>query len=297
MATDDQSSERDMGGTVSKLDAALLIFLVSALSLSTSVLYVWSFGLGLRIDFMRYLELKDYLQITASWLCPPMVTYAGLASIYYLFVRSSKELRAMPNRGWKSVSTWLMKISKWMGLLYILLVAALAFLVSVGPNLWVAFLIFVASVITFGLPLFLWWLPNSDNRGVIKVESSFWPTIFRSLPAAYTFAFLFGLLMGPIAIYKFTSVSRIYLEEGAGSQAQLGRILFGMTKNLMFLRESDGEFIEIPSSKVQRIETLPRPLITTALTPNLTTTPTRTPTPAQTTTPAPTPTLPPRSGQ
>jgi hypothetical protein len=224
---------RDMGGTVSKLDAALLIFLVSALSLSASVLYVWSLGLGLRIDFMRYLELKDYLQITASWLCPPMVTYAILASIYYLFGRSSKELGTMPERGWKSVSTWLMKISNWMTLLYILLCAALAFWVSVGPSLFVA----VESLFTFGLPLLFWWFSNSDNRGAIKVESSFWPTIFRSLPAVYTFAFLFGLLIGPFAIHKFSSVSKIYLE-GAGSQAELGRIVFGMTKNLMFLRES-----------------------------------------------------------
>jgi hypothetical protein len=243
---------RDMGGTVSKLDAALLIFLVSALSLSASVLYVWSLGIGLGIDFLRYLEIKDYLQITASWLCAPVVTYALLVSFYCLFRwdLKFKKGRIMPDRGWKLVSAWLRKISDWVmwsGTILIILVL-LGLLFAYNP------ILAVASLLTFGMPLLFWWVPNSDNRGVVmKVESPFWPVIFRSLPAVYTSAFLLGLFIGPFAVHNFSNVSKIYLE-GAGSQAVLGRIVFGMTKNLMFLRESDGEFIAIPFSKVQRIE-------------------------------------------
>ena len=248
MEPDDQSSKPD--SKLDKFDAAFLIFLISALCLSTSVLYVWALGLGLRIDFMPYLEIKDYLQITASWLCPAMVIYAIFASLYYIF----RPHWIMPERGWKLILIW------------VLWLFALLF----------AFVCFGLLPLPFVLSLFLCWLLNRANRGI---KFPYWPIIFRSLPAIYTFAFLSGLIIGPFALHNFSNVSKIYLE-GAGSQAVQGRILFGMTKNLMFLRQSDGVFIAVPSSKLQRIETLPRPLITTpALTPTPTTTPAPTPIP------------------
>jgi hypothetical protein len=64
MSTDDY---RERESTLSKLkDASLLIFVITALSLTASVAYVRALSGSLGIDLTRYLEIKDYLQITAQ---------------------------------------------------------------------------------------------------------------------------------------------------------------------------------------------------------------------------------------
>jgi hypothetical protein len=264
---------------LSKLkDASLLIFLVTALSLTASVLYVWSLSGGLAIDLTRYLEIKDYLQITAHWLCTPVLIYVFWFCAYYAFRREMAHYRVRLARGDK---LWLVLpgiIFSSIGWLFIIMIWVIPFLFIVVTN---GILIAFGGLLAFLMPPVLWWVTNSDSRGVIKLKP-FWPVIFRSLPVVYASALALGWWFEPFAI-RNSPVSNIYLE-GADSQPIPGRIVFGMTKYLMFLRAYDSQFIAIASSKVQRIETLPR---RTLVTDNPTPAPTASANPAPTAMPLP----------
>jgi hypothetical protein len=248
MPTDDY---RQRESALSKLkDASLLIFLVTALSLTASVLYVWSLSGGLAIDLTRYLEIKDYLQITAHWLCTPVVIYAFWFCAYYAYRQEMAYYAARLKREHKAWLVWRRRISL-LGWLCIILLWVLLFVGVIVIN---GAFIALTGLFAFVVPPLLWCATNSDTKGVIKLEPPFSPFIFRSLPVVYVSALLLGWYFEPFVI-RNSPLSNIYLE-GANSQPIPGRIVFGMTKYLMFLRASDGQFIAIASSKVQRIETL-----------------------------------------
>src|ERR1700730_17764184 len=67
----EQLKEQASPGTGSKLlDAGLLVFIITAFSLSTSVFYVMGLSIAFRYSIHNYFELKDYVDITVYWLGP-----------------------------------------------------------------------------------------------------------------------------------------------------------------------------------------------------------------------------------
>jgi hypothetical protein len=52
------------------LDAGLLVFLATAISLGTSTLYIWGLSWSLRFAIQSYFGLREYLDVTAYWLGP-----------------------------------------------------------------------------------------------------------------------------------------------------------------------------------------------------------------------------------
>jgi hypothetical protein len=65
------------------LDAGLLLFLVTALSLSASAFYVIGLSLGFRYSIQSYFELKDYIEITVYWLGPILVVAVPILIFYF----------------------------------------------------------------------------------------------------------------------------------------------------------------------------------------------------------------------
>lgn len=128
---------------------------------------------------------------------------------------------------------------------------------------------------------------NSESSGAIKLRPPFWSLIFRSLPAVYAAALYLGWYFEPLAIHN-SPISDIYLE-GANTLPISGKVVFGMTKYLMFFRKGDGQFIAIPYSRVQRIETSRAPSLMP--TPTVTPTPTAAPAPTAAPLPSPCPTI------
>jgi hypothetical protein len=285
--SDPRASRNDIAAKL--VDAGIWIFFATALSLTTSGLYAFMLSEGLSVQealsvhLRSYLEIQDYLQITAYWLGFAAPVIAGLVSAYYavtfLMAKGFFPLRREPGQKW---FLWLSKIVLQLFLwLYVLLI--LVFLLgSFGhfdPSLtWAGFVVFAPTFAVY-------FIFNTNNKGWIKNESPFWRGV-RLIPAMYVCAALQGFCWEP-QVLRRRPVSAIYL---TGSDAQMirARVMFSLTKYFMAIREADSThdrtFLAIPAGKIDRIET-PRSKLSCEPTP--TATPARSQTPTSTATPTP----------
>lgn len=238
-------------------NAPLWIFCVAALGLTASAFYVVTLRLRLAIDLERYLEWKDYLQITVCWLFPPLtgsmflvVTFHG---IKYLRKKGYFRLKSKLGEERKSPSMFV-KIIMLAGLAFSVFAVLFNLLViAIFVDLWLVAGLFIV----YGATSLSYWLLNVDAKGEwLRNVPPIWRAV-RTIPALYVCAFTLGFFLDS-RVLAHRSVSTIYLA-GANSEVIHGRVLFGMTKYLMAFREGDNAFVAIPSGQVLRVVTPPLP--------------------------------------
>jgi hypothetical protein len=234
------------------LDAGLLVFMATALSLGTSVLYVFGTAWGLHFPVQNYFGLSDYLGITPYWLGWVMaaaVFFAYNYSLYFLRAHSIKKREPEAKRilwflknYWPYLVTGSLLVAGWFA--YDWYIAACL----CG--------LFAGTYLSSGLSVLL----------ITKYVSRFPKTpltlrlaLFAALPIS-TFAFGFGYIVTP-AFLEHEKVSEVFLigSQPDANASQLeksikGRVLFSLSQYVIILR-SDEVFVSLPVARIGRIET------------------------------------------
>jgi hypothetical protein len=228
------------------LDAGLLVFLATAISLGTSTLYVWGLSWTLRFPIQSYFGLKDYLEVTTYWLGPVLgyavwMGYQNFASILSFFQIKKRE----PGQKWLP---WF-----WSKYWNSLLLAAILLTVSFAYDWLLALSGWLVAFGTFAA----FFSARGVTRSYSSRITSRWLrySIILGIPIA-TFALLLGLLWTPASL-NHEKASDIYLlNDKSDPRPTLikGKILFSLTQYLITLRDDD-VFVVVPNSRIERIET------------------------------------------
>jgi hypothetical protein len=266
--------------TARLLDAGLLVFLATALSLCMSTLYVCGLSWALRFPIQSYFGLQDYLQVTTYWL-GPVLGFVLLLGMQWLpqvinFFRIKK--RAPGQKWWP----WFLSNYAY----YLVLGGGIILLSSLGDwNLalsgtFVAAWLWLGYIV--GRRLADTVSEKIGDRRIVRLS------ILIGLPIA-AFALSLGWIWTP-AFLLHEKASEIYFS-AAHSEAKpiplKGKILFALTQYLIVLRDDD-VYVAVPVGRIERIETpKDQPSATPTQSPSVTPAASTKPTPVPTATVAP----------
>jgi hypothetical protein len=99
------------------LDAGLLVFLATTLSLCATIIYVCALCYSLHFPFQSYIELKDYLELTPYWLGPVLGFTLVMVLQNYIHIPVLAILRIKkrePGQKWRTwFRSWFLSTNLW----------------------------------------------------------------------------------------------------------------------------------------------------------------------------------------
>jgi uncharacterized protein YqgC (DUF456 family) len=229
------------------VDAGLLVFLATSLSLGTSTLYVWGLSWTLQFPLQSYFQLKDYLDVTAYWLGPVL----GL-TLYFGYQHAPGFIGLWKVKKREPTEKWF----RWFSRHYWPVLLVLSFLIYrsfsydkhlAGSGLTVICCIWISKTSADALAGSL-----SDRIGGRRWLRY---SILLGLPMG-TFALALGIFWTPTFLSREQdSVAYVLNAKAEESAIQVrGKILFSLTQYLIVLR-ADNVFVVIPVDRVAWIET------------------------------------------